>query len=202
MSRLLLNLALALLLLLLGGAHVALRDDPGQPGLELFPEMAHSPRANAFSSSAVFADGMTLRSPPPGTVARGHAPLGFAAGPEEAERAGRELLPPGDLVDPGRESRGAEVYTTFCQPCHGAGGAGDGPVTRRGVPPPPSLLAEHALAMPDGRVYHVVTSGQGNMPGYAPQISREDRWNAVSYLRWLQRREPTGDAAQSSPAAP
>ena len=41
--------------------------------------------------------------------------------------------------------RGADTYRVFCTSCHGASGTGDGPVTKRGFPPPPSLLTGNSL---------------------------------------------------------
>ena len=58
-----------------------------------------------------------------------------------------------------------------------------GPVAQRGYPPPPSLLAEHAQKMKDGQLFHILTYGQNNMPSYASQLSRDDRWNVVLYVR-------------------
>ena len=40
--------------------------------------------------------------------------------------------------------------------------------------------------MPDGRIFHVITRGSGMMPAYAGQISPDDRWKAVLYVRALQ----------------
>jgi putative heme-binding domain-containing protein len=76
-------------------------------------------------------------------------------------------------------------------PCHGAVGNGDGPVAMHGFPPPPSFASESSLKMSDGRMFHVVTFGQSylpekNMPGYAAQISAEDRWKAILHVRALQ----------------
>jgi mono/diheme cytochrome c family protein len=78
------------------------------------------------------------------------------------------------------------VYATFCQPCHGAGGKGDGPVALRGFPPPPSLLAGKAVSMDDAQIFAILTKGQGNMPSYASQMSAEDRRAAVAHVRLLQ----------------
>ena len=90
------------------------------------------------------------------------------------------------FYDPAADARGGEVFNTFCSVCHGAGGHGDGNVVKRGVPPPPSLLLEHATQMADGQMYHVVTLGQGNMASYASQVVREDRWLAIRHIRKLQ----------------
>ena len=78
------------------------------------------------------------------------------------------------------------LYQQHCAVCHGPSGLGDGPVTRLGVPPPPSLLSERSRAMPDGRLFHIITYGVGNMPPYAGQVDRLDRWKAVLHIRSLQ----------------
>jgi mono/diheme cytochrome c family protein len=36
-------------------------------------------------------------------------------------------------------------------------------------------------------VYAVLEAGQNAMPSYSSQISREDRWQIIHYLRALQR---------------
>ena len=84
------------------------------------------------------------------------------------------------------------MFANYCAVCHGLAGLGNGTVTQRGVPPPPSLLAEHAQKMREGQMFHALTFGQNNMPSYASQLTREDRWNVIAYLRVLQ--------AQAAPA--
>ena len=41
--------------------------------------------------------------------------------------------------------------------------------------------------MKDGQLFHILTYGQNNMPSYASQLSRDDRWNAIIHVRSLQR---------------
>jgi hypothetical protein len=49
---------------------------------------------------------------------------------------------------------------------------------------PPSL---HAFRdVPDGHLYRVVANGFGLMPSYAAELSVEDRWAVVAYVRALQ----------------
>lgn len=186
MGRVVLNGFLLLAVLGSVGATWIFSSDPAKPNFEFLPQMAHSPRYNAFAPNPNFANGTTLQRPEPGTIARGFMPLHYAATPQDALRAGEELSIP---LDPGNvraRERGAFVFSNFCALCHGAGGAGNGPVPQRGYPPPPSLLAEHALKMKDGQLFHVLTYGQNNMPPYASQLSREDRWNVILYVRTVQ----------------
>jgi mono/diheme cytochrome c family protein len=197
--RAVLNLILLVLAAVTLGSGWALRWDPAKPNYEYFPDMAHSPRYNAFSPNPVLPNRQTLQPPVPGTIPRGLLPLGFAAGPQEAARAGAELHSPFPLNDPTHIARGAFLFANFCQHCHGAGGLGDGPVAKRGFPPPPSLLAAHARSLPDGQIFHILTFGQGNMPAHASQIARGDRWNLVAYVRSLQRQNPLPPPAPAAP---
>ncbi len=167
------------------------QNDPLRPNDEFWPEsqMAHSPAFRAFSANPNFADGMTLRSPPPNTLARGQMPLHYQPTPTDALLAGVELHNPFAANDTIRVERGAKVFVSYCQVCHGATGLGDGPVARHGFPPPPSLLADRARQIKDGHMFHVLTYGQGNMSSYAGQLSVDDRWCAVLHVRNLQKKD-------------
>lgn len=169
-----------------------LRRDVTQPNYVFTPEMVFSVPYDSFAPNPNFADGQTMQLPVAGTVARGETLFDYEATEADALRAGEELSSPWN--DAGMEadallaakSRGRKVYATFCLPCHGAVGNGDGPVALHGFPPPPSLSLESSLAMSDGQMFHVLTFGQKNMPGYAAQVSPEDRWKAILHVRALQ----------------
>ena len=94
-------------------------------------------------------------------------------------------------VDPIQElnasiQRGAENYRIFCVSCHGATGAGDGPVAKRGFPPPPPLSTGKSVQMKDGQLFHILTYGQGSMAPMAAQLDRCSRWDVINYVRSLQ----------------
>jgi mono/diheme cytochrome c family protein len=152
--------------------------------------MAEPVPYGAFAPNPNFPDGKTLREPAPGTVARGHLPLHYRPTPEDAIRAGKELHSPFRATDTQARARGARVFADYCQVCHGLQGKGDGPVTKRGVPPPPSLVDGKSREMKDGQLFHILTYGQGNMPSYAAQLSREDRWQAILHVRSFQQAAP------------
>ncbi len=192
-----LNLLLLAGLILAGLLNWAVEWNTAEPNFEFLPEMVRSVPFNSFSANPNFADGKTLQSPPEGAIPRGFAPIHYGPTPEEALRAGEQLSSPFPADDQEALERGASVYMSFCAHCHGGSGAGDGAVVRRGYPGPPSLLAEQTQTRPDGQLFHIISYGQGNMPGHAAQISQEDRWKVISYIRSLQRKS---QAAQQ-PAA-
>ena len=123
-----------------------------------------------------------MRPPVEGTVARGYMPYPFKGKPEEAGKNLIDpLLPTKDVLD-----RGQEKFLTYCSPCHGNFGRGDSRLQGQ-FPNPPTLLSEKLRSWPDGSIYHVITEGQNVMPSYASQISRDDRWAIIQYIRALQR---------------
>ena len=195
------NMLLGLVLVATVSAHLGLIVDPTLPNREFLPNMVRSVPADAFAPSDVLPGGQTLQAPPAGTIQRGLLPLHYAATPEDAIRAGVELTNPFGADDQKALSRGTAVFGNFCAACHGPGGLGDGLVTRRGVPPPPSMLDDNARKIADGQMFHITTYGQKNMPSYASQVSREDRWKAILYVRLLQRQASARAAAAAAAAA-
>lgn len=186
------NTVLAILLLVSVLATAATRVDYSKPNIEILPDMKYTPAWTAYQRNPHFANGQTLQTPVAGTIPRGLLPLHYTSTKEDALRAGAELANPYD--DPDRPAselqdstqRGGGTYRVFCISCHGAGGAGDGPVAKRGFPPPPSLLTGNSLKMKDGQLFHILSHGQGSMPGFAGQVSRAQRWDVVNYVRSLQ----------------
>lgn len=163
---------------------------PDRRNYEYSPDMARSVAYKAQSPNPFFANGFTQQAPVAGTIARGRLPYHYGASAEESIRAGEELNSPFNAENPADLQRGQRLYQVFCQVCHGAGGQGDGPVALRGFPSPPSLLLDNARNMKDGQIFHIITYGFKNMPAYAAQIERLDRWQAIAYIRKLQENEP------------
>ena len=194
------NLSLAVVLAVLIGLHWAVPSDPTQRTIRYFPDMADSIALE--SQAPPVADTTIDLHPPEGSIARGFLPFNYEATPEDAVRAGLELVNPLAADDPSSGERGAALFATFCTPCHGPNGNGDGSVTLKGVPPPPSLHLQHALDLPDGQIFHIITHGQKNMASYAAQVDRLDRWRLVGTVRSLQQAEIRRvEAAEAAAAA-
>jgi mono/diheme cytochrome c family protein len=181
------NLALVVAVVLVLALNLSVGTNPERPNMEFLPDMAHPVSYHSFAANSNFSDGRTLQSPVDGTVPRGHMPLHFGPGPEDALRAGKELKSPLLPEDKRAKQLGPVLFAHHCLVCHGPEGKGDGPVTLRGVPPPPSLLAEKTVATPDGQIFHVLTFGQQNMASYATHLSVEERWYVIDHLRAMQK---------------
>jgi mono/diheme cytochrome c family protein len=164
-----LNLFLLTVLVASVAANLGISDNPTRRNFEAMPEMVRSIAYKSFSANPNFADGKTLQSPPEGTIARG---------------AGCQ--PAADCKSAPHSDRGAHVFQIYCQPCHGGAGKGDGPVAMRGFPPPPSFLADHAMHLTGSQMFQIITHGQKNMPSYASQVTPDDRWQVIAYIRSLQ----------------
>lgn len=192
MGRTGLNLTLVAFIAVLVFLAWFLRRDVERPNYVVLPEMVFSIPYDTYASNPNFPDGKTLQLPVAGTVPRGVMFFDYEATEADAVRAGQELTSPWSESEVDEnllvsaKDRGRKVFSTFCLPCHGAVGNGDGPVTMHGFPPPPSLSAETGIKMSDGQMFHVVTFGQKNMPGYASQIAPIDRWNVILHVRSLQ----------------
>jgi mono/diheme cytochrome c family protein len=145
-------------------------------------------KLKAQQPSELFKDGIGMRQPVEGTIARGFIPYPFKGKPEDAGKY---------LVDPLLQTkevleRGKSKYLTFCSPCHGNFARGDSRLQGQ-FPSPPTLHSDKVRNWPDGRIYHVITEGQNAMPSYAPQLSPEDRWAIINYIRVLQRAQNAKD---------
>jgi mono/diheme cytochrome c family protein len=148
---------------------------------EYMPDMARSPSYKAFAPNPVTRDGLTLQTPVAGTIARGYQPFHYGIGEDEAARAGRELTNPYKPT-PQTLEEGKALFETYCMVCHGTEGKGDGPIASK-IPHPPSYVSPRVLAFPPGRIFHVITMGSGKMLSYAAQLSANERWKIVTYVK-------------------
>jgi mono/diheme cytochrome c family protein len=148
--------------------------------------MADQPRYDPLQKSTFFADMLSARPLPEGTVPRSmHEPdelldLGLING-QPADRFPFALTM--DVL-----SRGRERYDIYCAPCHDYVGTGNGMAARRGFRrQPASFHTEQLRTAPHGHFFDVISNGFGEMPSYATAIDPRDRWAIIAYVRALQR---------------
>ena len=181
-----------------------------QTPIEIFPDMDRMDFVQGQKPSDFFHDGMGARLPVAGTVPHssddGVFPVEFGEGRTGHYYTGAvndyfaNGLPLEKLGLIGAESetnmqsllrRGQDRYAIFCAVCHGDSGDGKGTVGK--------FMAESGVTVanladarfntetyPDGKLYHVITHGQGLMSGYGASIPVRDRWAIVAYVRALQ----------------
>jgi len=179
-------LSATLLLLLSGLACNNLWIDP----------MKIQPKFKAYSANPIYKDGRGMRVPVAGTYSRELAYNDPALSGGDAD-AGVFLDHIPMTVDAALLQRGQERFNINCLPCHGANGSGDSVVAQKMLlRVPPSLLTEDIRALPDGKIEEVIRVGYGLMNSYENQLTSQDRWAVVAYVRALQvsQRAPLDEA--------
>jgi hypothetical protein len=176
-----------------------------QPPLEIFPDMDHQPKYQPQHPSGFFADGRAARKPVSGTVPQGYtlansyyqtgadntsATSGFANVPDYYNTGHMgEVYGDGIPLEVTEKLllRGQERFNINCAICHDRAGTGAGVVKSYGLATIASLQDERIRTSPDGYLFSVITNGKNTMGAYGPNISVEDRWAIIAYLRALQK---------------
>ena len=86
-------------------------------------------------------------------------------------------------------AQGDTLFKKLCVPCHGRSMAGDGPVAAQFMPPP-DLLGQQTRDRKDGYIYSYIRHGGVVMPSYGFQVSAEEAWHLVNFIRHQQKVSP------------
>jgi mono/diheme cytochrome c family protein len=158
-----------------------------QPPLEIFPDMDRQPKLRPQQPSVTFANGRSSQEPVAGTVARGSH---YENNPVNTGREAGGSTFVANIPVPVTEQlmvRGQQRFNIYCTPCHGPQGDGNGIVKKYGYTTVRSIHEKIVVVQPDGQLFNTISNGTNTMFGYASQISIEDRWAIVAYVRALQR---------------
>ena len=132
--------------------------------------MQRQPKLMPYGTSDLFADGRSMRTPPPGTIPR--------------ERDLAEAQPE---VTPALLALGRQRFDVVCAACHGIAGDGDSVVAgKMELRPPPSLHEPRIRALDAAAIYAVISEGYGLMPRLSTHLAPRERWAVVAYVRALQ----------------
>jgi len=168
-----------------------------KPSLYIFPDMEWQLKLRPQKPSGFFANGRTSQLPVPGTIARS-APIQTSAGPlypyEDAPANTGLITGTTNFVESNPMpitaaslKRGQQRFTINCSPCHGQLADGNGITKKIGAMAIVANLHDARMVkMTDGELFYVITNGRNNMGAYGPNITVEDRWAIVAYLRALQ----------------
>ena len=146
------------------------------------------------SKNEFYKDQMANRPPVPGTVAQGEEKINkpLYIGQEQISTDQNQIwvkkIP--IKLDEKVLKHGQELYNIYCGSCHGKAGDSNGIVTQRsgGSIRPTNIHDQDRINLPAGRIYEAVRNGVNNwiMPGFAAQMTVEERWAVVAYVRALQ----------------
>ena len=162
-----------------------------QPPIEIFPDMDRQPKLRPQTANRFFSDGLSSRLPVPGTVARGSpfedSPVNTGKVPGTTNWVETIPVP----VTATLMARGQERFNINCSPCHGAAGDGKGITSKYGM----AIIADlhdskpprKVVQQPDGEIFNTITYGKTLMGAYGANVTVEDRWAIVAYVRALQR---------------
>lgn len=152
-------------------------------------DMYDQPKYETYEGNPYFRDSLSMRKPPPGTVARGTPDRRGVLYTGVVDGKLSESFPfpvTKDLL-----IRGQDKFNVFCSPCHGRTGDGKGMVVQRGFPAPATFHSDTLRAAAPGHFFKAITDGFGRMYSYAAVISPKDRWAIVAYVRALQQSQRT-----------
>ena len=83
--------------------------------------------------------------------------------------------------------QGKTLYFSYCTPCHGDKGKGDGPAAAALNPKPADHTSDAIAAEPDGSLFYKISEGRNPMPQFKTTLSETQRWELVDYIRTLHK---------------
>ena len=194
------HLTLGSILVLMALALGSCSSDPLSPGIEYMPDMYRSPAIEEYVDYGEIRDrvkdSLTMKvralEPVEGTIpfssdaakAAFNFPYPYPNTIEGYEAASAELLNPVAYTEDAYIEAKAK-YEIFCIHCHGPKGQGKGVLIENGkFPAPPAYGAIEGLTQ--GKMFHTLMYGKGNMGSHAGQLTREERWKLVHYVQTLR----------------
>jgi mono/diheme cytochrome c family protein len=174
--------------------------DPNSPGYEYTPDMYRSPAVEAYIDYGEVRDTIryelmhrqSARLPVDGTVpytdnAMNDMPYTIPNNQDGYELAGVSIKSPITETE-AVVAKGKAIYENFCVACHGKEGLGNGPVVEKGGHPAPGAYNGSLKNLPEGKMFHTLTYGKGVMGSHASQLTKEERWQVIAYVKVLQKK--------------
>jgi mono/diheme cytochrome c family protein len=175
-----------------------------RPQIELFPDMVRQNKVRPETPSDFFPDEMSSRLVPPGTVPH-NGP--YVVSGEVLMIGGKPVYPYENVpVNTGRVpgttnfvplnplpitrqllDRGQQRYQINCLPCHGPAGDGKGITGKYGMISMANFHDKRLIDMADGEIFNTITHGKNLMGAYGANVTVEDRWAIIAYVRTLER---------------
>ena len=83
-------------------------------------------------------------------------------------------------------ANGKATYITFCVPCHGDKGRGDGVAAAGLAKQPADHTSSKVQAQTDGAIFWKIYTGNNPMPSYK-MLTQTQIWELVNYIRTLSK---------------
>jgi len=149
---------------------------------ESIDPMMLQPKYKAYARNDFYLDGRAMRVPPANTIPRERV-VGNLALTTGTDEQGKILTAIPVKLTHELLLRGQAKFNIYC-------------ASQMSLRPPPNL--HERASQPVGHTYEVIANGYGLMPSYAADLTVDDRWAVVAYVRALQRSQ----AAKLSDAPP
>ena len=82
---------------------------------------------------------------------------------------------------------GMTLYQSFCSPCHGNKGKGDGVAAAALTIKPADHTSAAMLNETDGSLFYKISEGRTPMPQYKTALTETQRWELVAFIRTLNK---------------
>ena len=174
-------------------------DGPAAPNLAVRPPDFTNPAIFGGKSDQQIIARLTARKGPPDAKAHPMSVV-VATLKEDALRDAiayiRTLAVPGKHVS---LPAGKDIYTTFCQACHGTRGDGQGPAAKNlaGVTPRDFTSKDFVIKGREEEIYKTIFQGAAKafhgspyMPEWSTTLSRQQVQDVVEYLKTFKSRKP------------
>jgi mono/diheme cytochrome c family protein len=175
-------------------------ENRNRPGYSYFNDMEKSQAYETYSENPYLPGNKTMAGPVEGTVHTEEHAYNFVKTPEDELKAASLENPLENSFD---QKEAKVLYDRFCISCHGEFGDGKGFLFTSGKYPipPASYHAERAMNKTDGQLFHNIRAGFGVMGAHGPQMSVDDTWQLVNYIRHLQEEGvPESETAEETTA--
>ena len=83
--------------------------------------------------------------------------------------------------------KGQSIFESRCRPCHGPEGKGNGPLSDPAHPAADLTAGVKADLAPDGVLFYRVWNGKRPMPAFKSELTQEDVWAVVEYIKALKK---------------
>ncbi|MBY0482531.1 MAG: c-type cytochrome [Chitinophagaceae bacterium] len=91
--------------------------------------------------------------------------------------------------DAAAPKEGKKLYITYCAPCHGNSGKGDGIASAAVNPKPADHTSVAVQSETDGALFWKMTEGRGPMISYKQLLTETQRWQLISFIRTLGKKK-------------